>query len=408
MSARHMRRVPRLESLERRTVLDASGVSLVDGVLTIEGTNKNDRVLVALAGELGDQLTVQFNWDSPYNFTLAEVTSISVNGNGGNDRVTIGEGVLLPTWMDGGRGNDWLRGGGGADEIHAGWGNDHVYGGGGDDKLWADAGNDKMWGCAGNDEMHGDAGHDWLRGNDGDDTLFGEDGFDHLHGGVGVDYAWGGKGKDHLHGDEGDDFLYGEDDKDHLYGGDGNDWLEGGAGWDHLWGCLGDDSLKGGWGNDHLNGGLGVNLLDGDEGFNHLWNGTEYDFENPPPPENPPENPPEDPPDAPGDEVHVTYLTAMDGSSATLTYTKRLLADGTFEEILDITVDNHPACTCDVLLDGMWLGFMDVGVTGHAQVKFSTVPDQSDELPFPEGLVLYHGMFINVGPELVGTLNLQT
>ena len=48
MSARHTHRQPRLERLENRQVLAAFGPSLVEGVLTVEGTNQNDRIVVSL------------------------------------------------------------------------------------------------------------------------------------------------------------------------------------------------------------------------------------------------------------------------------------------------------------------------------------------------------------------------
>jgi Ca2+-binding RTX toxin-like protein len=376
MATRHLRRVPRLESLESRTVLANWGVSVVDGVLTIEGTNSNDRIWVCLADELGT-LSVKFNYGEAQLFNPADAdpelafTSIAINGNGGNDRIMVGAGVTMGATINGGSGNDWLWGGGGADVVHGDHGNDHVYGGAGDDELHGDAGNDKMWGCDGNDTMFGEGGHDKLNGGLGDDEVWGGDSHDHLYGLDGNDVLHGEGGKDHLYGGVGDDELWGEGDKDHLYGWDGNDWLHGGDHQDKLWGGLGDDLIKGGWGNDHLNGNAGVNLLDGDEGFNHYWNGTVTEL-----PETPPEpEEPEVPEEAPkfvtvlGDSVH----------GATLTYQN---VGGT-----DHTLEVHgfgfgPGEDFVVIINGTVLATLTADGDGNVLVKYSSVVDQPGEVPF--------------------------
>jgi len=382
MSARHLRRVPRLEQLESRQVLANWGVSVVEGVLTIEGTNKNDRIVVALADETG-KLSVQFNGQTPTTFDPVDpsdpsvplFTSIVINGNGGNDRITVGVGVLLGATINGGNGNDWIWGGGGDDTINAGAGNDHVYGGPGNDVLAGDAGNDKVWGCAGDDQLHGGTGHDHLRGGAGDDEGWGGDGHDHVHGDDGNDVLHGEGGKDLVYGGLGDDELYGEGDKDHVYGQAGNDWIHGGDGQDKLWGGIGDDMIKGGWGNDHLNGNEGVNLLDGDEGVNKLWNGTVTDL-----PETPPEPPVDpDPPEPPAADPR--YATSFGDSThgASLIYQNV----GGVDHTLEITGWGFAASEeFVVIINGTVLASLIADPSGNVLVKYSSVLDQAGEVPF--------------------------
>ena len=380
MLANYLRRIPRLEALETRQVLANSGISIVDGVLTIEGTNANDRIVVCVADELGT-LNVHFNTQAPQPFDPASLdspfTSIVINGNGGNDRVIVGEGVLLGVTVSGGHGNDWVWGGGGDDTIHGDHGNDHVYGRGGNDTLHGDGGNDKVWGGDGNDVMHGGDGHDHLHGWAGDDEGWGGNGHDRLHGNDGNDVLHGEGNKDHVYGGLGDDELYGEGDKDHVYGQAGNDWIHGGDGKDKLWGGLDDDMIKGGWGNDHLNGNEGVNLLDGDEGVNKLWNGTVSDL-----PETPPEDP--DPPvDPEPPQTDPKFVTNLGDSThgATLVYQKVGGVDHTLE------VSGHGFAAGEdavVVINGTVLTIVTAGLDGKFNVKFSSVLDQPGELSFEE------------------------
>ena len=380
MSRKLMRRVLAFEGLETRRVLASSvsgGVELVEGVLTVNGTHKNDRIVVSVVGELGDQVSVQFNKTS-YQCNLADVESLHVNGNNGNDRIWVSQDFVLDTVLDGGKGNDWIWGGGGADHMVGGAGHDRLFGGDGDD------------------ELHGDAGHDRLSGGLGVDHLFGEAGKDRLRGGDGDDFLWGGDGKDHLYGDAGDDELYGEGDKDLVYGGDGNDWLDGGDGKDKLWGGEGDDSIKGGLGNDHLNGGAGVNLLDGDEGRNKLWNGTEHDFESQP---EEPEDPPVDPP---GDPGTVQYVTSLSDSSysATIVFTD----DGT-EMVLTLNVTGPVGEFVVFMIEGNVWAMFEL-YDGTYSGRFSNVHDDAGEEPFPDGAILMDGAEVSIG-SLLGPLNMS-
>jgi len=401
MSARHLRRVPRLEHLESRQVLANWGVSVVEGVLTIEGTNQNDRIVVAVADELGN-LSVQFNTQAPQLFDPASLeatfSSIVINAGGGNDRVIVGEGVLLGVTVNGGAGNDWVWGGGGGDTLHGDHGNDHVYGRGGDDFLAGDAGNDKVWGGDGDDHMEGGDGHDHLHGWLGDDEGWGGNGFDHVHGDDGNDVLHGEAGKDLVYGGLGDDELYGEGDMDHVYGQGGNDWIHGGAGKDKLWGGWGDDLIKGGWGNDHLNGNEGVNLLDGDEGVNKLWNGTQTELD---------DTPPEDPvdPDVPEEpQQDPTFVTVVGGT--TFVYQKV----GGVDHTLEITGTGfQPDEFVVILISGTALAMLNADATGAFHLKFSSVLDQPGEQGFDEfnpDTHLFDGTDVVVN-DLSGVLNLS-
>lgn len=411
MSARHLRRIPRLEALERRQVLANWGVSVADGVLTIEGTNSNDRIWVCVADEFGT-LSVKFSTQEAELFDPADMeasfTSIVINGNGGNDRIMVGEGVPLSVEINGGNGNDWLWGGGANDVIHGDHGNDHVYGRAGDDELHGDAGNDKVWAGDGNDVMYGEDGHDHLHGGAGDDEGWGGDNYDHLHGDDGNDVLHGEGGKDLVYGGLGVDELYGEGDKDHLYGQGDMDWLNGGDSKDKLWGGWGDDWIKGGWGNDHLNGNEGVDTLDGDEGVNKYWNG---EFIVTDMPETPPDGWGE--PDVPEDPQDPTYVTELGDSTLGVTFTYSNV--GGVDHTLEISGHGFlPDNTLVyILIGGSGLPEIYSDAAGAFHVTFSSDPDaaageQSFGLFDPTTFLFYGAdilVFDFAHPELTGALN---
>jgi Ca2+-binding RTX toxin-like protein len=411
MSTNPARRMLWFEGLESRRVL-AAGVTLSGGVVTVEGTNKADKILVSLAGPLQDQLSVVLN-KSKHLFSLADVSELNINALGGHDKVVIADGVTLLAIVDGGAGNDHIKGGGGRNELFGGQGNDHLVGGAGDDVLVGGAGNDKLIGLAGQDQLEGGAGQDSLNGGDGDDLLIGDAGNDRIVGGLGNDEIWGGDGHDAIHAGEGDDTVYGgtgndaihagagddtvygEAGHDVIHGGAGNDWLDGGDGHDKLHGGWGDDSLKGGAGNDLLNGGQGNNLLDGDEGRNNLKNGVETDLDQP------------QPPDQPEVVEYITYIQSEGGVQTQLVYTSTPIGDG-FEEVLVVHVNSAWHYSSLVIeIGGVVIGSVAIDpVSGGGVVTFSTIPDQDHEHEFPAGFVLVDGAAVSVGPELHGFLNL--
>src|SRR5437762_32299 len=109
---------PMVETLEERTLLSItfSGAGNT-GDATIAGTAETDRFLLRL--QSGDATMIQLSDDGGATFTtaaLATVTSITVNGLAGNDRLTIdnSNGLVasaagLPITFDGGTGVDALR-----------------------------------------------------------------------------------------------------------------------------------------------------------------------------------------------------------------------------------------------------------------------------------------------------------
>ncbi len=411
MSNSLARRVLWFEGLESRRVL-AAGVTFTGGIVTVEGTAKHDRIVVSLAGELSDQLSVVFN-KTQHLFSLADVTELNINAGAGNDHVVIADTVTLLAIVYGGQGNDHLKGGGGRNEMFGEGGNDHLVGNAGDDVLVGGLGNDRLLGLAGQDQLEGNAGNDVLAGGEGDDLLIGDAGNDKIAGGLGNDEIWGGAGHDAIHAGDGDDLVhgeggndtihagfgddtvYGEDGHDNVFGGDGNDWLDGGNGKDNLHGGFGDDSLKGGAGNDNLNGGQGNNLLDGDEGRNNLKNGTETDLDQP------------QPPDQPEVVEYVTYIQSEGGVQAQLVYTSTPLGDGN-EEVLVVCINNagHYS-SLSIEIGGVVIGTVAIDPnSGAGVVTFSTIADQSHEHPFPTGFNLVDGAAVNIGPELHGFLNL--
>ncbi len=215
-----------------------------------------------------------------------------VNGNNGNDTLSIGDVSKVPAivievhggagndfiggtgspigrvrlLMDGGDGNDTIRGTLGDDTITGGLGNDNLKGSNGNDTISAADGDDFVDGEAGNDSIDGGSGVDLLRGGVGNDTLLGGNDFDTLDGGNGSDSLDGGDSVDSLLGGAGNDTLLGGLGADTLDGGDGNDVLDGGRNNDSIVGGLGDDKIRGDHGNDTIDSGDGNDTVNGGDG----------------------------------------------------------------------------------------------------------------------------------------------
>lgn len=176
-------------------------IALVDGVLTVTGTEKRDRVVLRkLRSSDGGRLAVLINHQRQ-TFSLADVDSVFINALGGNDVVVARPNVRLELTVDGGDGNDRIRGGSGNDNLTGGLGNDQITGG------------------RGNDVIDGGAGDDRLRGQGGDDTLSGGDDNDTLIGGRGDDLLDGGAGTNVLKPDSGRDQLIARGDRDSVFSG---------------------------------------------------------------------------------------------------------------------------------------------------------------------------------------------
>ncbi len=124
-------------------------------------------------------------------------------------------------------------------------------------------------GGSGNDHLVGGGSQDWLFGNSGDDLLDGGSGADSISGGDGVDtvdYSTRASGLTVTLDDQYGDGAAGENDNvrtsvENALGGSGNDSLTGSAVNNALTGGAGDDTIDGGSGADSIDGGDGADLL---------------------------------------------------------------------------------------------------------------------------------------------------
>ncbi len=162
--------------------------------LVITGTAGSD--VISLTKPDSEHLRVIVN-GAATDYVLCAVTSITVNAGDGNNKVSVGAGIM-------------------GCRIVAGIGNDKLMGG---------QGNDTLIGGVGNDVLKGKDGDDVLKGSGGDDRLLGNDGNDSLTGGSGNDTLTGGPGTNNLAGGAGNDTLYAGTGPDTLLGGGGDDWI---------------------------------------------------------------------------------------------------------------------------------------------------------------------------------------
>jgi Ca2+-binding RTX toxin-like protein len=242
-------------------------------VLKLRTTEGNDTIRV-LPGPSANSVIVD---SKGFQQTFNHVTSITADALGGNDSISIADGVTAQAQISGGSGNDKLETISARAAFLGGAGDDQLIGGNGDDFLDGGDGNDLIRGGRGNDLIHGGEGQDRLYGEAGDDTLLGDGAEDQVYGGAGNDVIDGGEGTDSLHGEAGNDALRGGAGDDDLKGGDDDDTLDGGAGADRLYGEAGQDVLHGGEGPDLLDGAVGFDALFGDEDDDLLLGGPSDD-----------------------------------------------------------------------------------------------------------------------------------
>jgi len=369
----------RIETLENRTLLAAD---LVNGLLTVVGTNGNDNidVQVATSGPNAGQLQVDVNGAQNF-FDVNLVNTIQISGLSGNDQITVDDNVAIDTSINGGKGNDTIKGGSGSDTIHGDAGNDSIDGSDGDDVIFGDKGNDAILAGAGNDTADGGSGNDTIHGDDGDDTIRGNNGNDTLSGDANDDNIHGDNGKDSVNGDDGDDDVYGDNGSDSLDGGDDNDHLDGGNGRDDCHGGQGDDQLKGGRGHDQLDGDDGNNLLDPDKGHDDVEDGIEADL----------------------DSEFKAILTGAGDMSGKASYELEN-EDGQIKTNFELEVRNLAAnSTLDVVIDGVTVGQVSTDGSGEGELHLSSDPS-GDELPFPSGFPAIHlGSTILVADSVQGS-----
>ena len=163
--------------------------TLENGLLTVEGTNADDRIALRLQAGQPGILEVDFGDDgsAEFSFERSQIAQIVVDAGNGGDAVRIDEinGIFadtIPTTINGGNGNDRLVGGAGAATLNGGNGDDALFGGNGNEKLLGGNGNDTIDGNKGNDVAFMGNGNDtfvWDPG-DGSDTIEGQNGKDTL------------------------------------------------------------------------------------------------------------------------------------------------------------------------------------------------------------------------------------
>jgi autotransporter-associated beta strand protein len=135
----------------------------------------------------------------PLDFSVTGLARLTVNGNGGNDKISVKSLVSAfsaAITINGGEGNDCIDASGSKKQV----GNAIVAvnvvlsGNNGNDTLIGGIGHDLLDGGAGNDSLLGGAGNDTLRGGTGADILKGEAGMDQLDAGVDndIDQLFGG------------------------------------------------------------------------------------------------------------------------------------------------------------------------------------------------------------------------
>jgi Ca2+-binding RTX toxin-like protein len=235
------------------TVIAGPPVSLVEGIVRVNGTSGNDTIII---NRSGDQVSVSGLGSVPGPFAIGDIDGILIDAADGNDSVsTVPATLKISQTIFGGAGDDTLRGAKGKDSLDGGGGRDRLDGAGNTDTLKGGAGSDYAYyrsrnfdlklsldgiandgepgekdlitgdvenieGGKGDDVISGDAHNNVLRGNEGNDTLTGNRGDDSLDAGPGRNSLYGGRGddvlvaangkKDTVSGGENDDSLTGD------------------------------------------------------------------------------------------------------------------------------------------------------------------------------------------------------
>lgn len=212
------------ETLENRSLFDATVTEIYPGVYSVEGTPADDVIYAEVS--MADET---FTLDGA---TYSDVSYIVVQGNGGYDILGVmsmdGPGSIACSIV-GGEDSDYIRlnfdggvwGGGGNDEmlltdsfrgqVYGQLGDDTIFvcgdcvdaeiqGGGGNDLIdctnnnyrvvvRAGEGDDTVYGSLFNDQIYGDGGNDVLYGGDGDDSFY-PNGSGEIDGGEGYDIIY--------------------------------------------------------------------------------------------------------------------------------------------------------------------------------------------------------------------------
>jgi ELWxxDGT repeat protein len=146
---------------------------LINGVLTITGSDTDDQIVISRSP--GDPSMLKVLSNGGYgSIKLSQISKILVSAGGGNDLINFNEkygAIPFPSTIYGGTGNDTITGGSEQDRIYGGDGNDWIEGSGGNDIIYGDAGNDRLFGGDGRDHIDGGIGTNVIRGEGGVDTI---------------------------------------------------------------------------------------------------------------------------------------------------------------------------------------------------------------------------------------------
>jgi hypothetical protein len=144
------------------------GVGFVTGLEVIDITGNPAGAVTVLGTRLGD--TGVTTIDASGVTTVGGVVSVNSSNAVSTAAMTVTGGAAGDTLITG-LGNDTIMGGGGGDTIAGGAGTDTLQGEGGNDFVSGQQGNDSIEGGAGTDTIGGGAGNDTITGGAGNDLI---------------------------------------------------------------------------------------------------------------------------------------------------------------------------------------------------------------------------------------------
>ncbi len=131
-----------VEALESREC--PACASLYNGVLTVQGTDGDDTIVVSRNGNMIVA--------AGQSFRAAAVKRMVITAGAGDDVIRENSGLSAV-----------IYGGQGDDTIYAGRGHDTIYGGHGDDRIYGNRGSDIIYGGSGNNFIDGGPGNNVIR-----------------------------------------------------------------------------------------------------------------------------------------------------------------------------------------------------------------------------------------------------
>lgn len=220
------------------------GITFERGMITIEGSDGDDDIRFTSAGA-GNVLLESGDFSQLFQ----GVRGISINGNAGNDMITVATDVVdsrgnsIRVMVDGGDGDDVIQTGNGADMIKGGAGNDTIDARGGNDRIY---------------------------GEDGDDEIYGGDGHDNIMAGEGNNYVDAGEGMNRISTGTGNDEIHAGSDNDRITDEGGHNVIDAGDGNNTITmrGSQGNDTITTGSGRDRITDNGGDNNIDAGDGHN--------------------------------------------------------------------------------------------------------------------------------------------